>query len=138
MVVPALSGIRFKSGQEMGSTELPTCPRGLRGLGVRITRLIRQRRFESFSRHWEHGISRLGAVEACCAHNAKVPGSKPGVANGEHGSQYTAINQKTLRLKIFRHCASQVRILPRVYALVCKRSKQVCYYVDSTDKVAWF
>ena len=38
---------------------------------------------------------------------------------------------KTLRLKIFRHCASQVRILPRVYALVCKRSKQVCYYVDS-------
>ena len=31
----------------------------------------------------------------------------------------------TLRLKIFRHSASQVRTLPRVYALVCKRSKQV-------------
>ena len=65
----------------------------------------------------EHGISQLGAVEACLAHNQKVPGSKPGVAKGEHGNlicQYTAIHQKTLRLKIFRHCASQVRILPRV------------------------
>ena len=31
-------------------------------------------------------LSRLGAVEACCAHNAKVPGSKPGVAIGENGT----------------------------------------------------
>ena len=28
-------------------------------------------------------LSRLGAVEACWAHNPKVPGSKPGVAKGE-------------------------------------------------------
>ena len=40
-------------------------------------------------------------------------------------------SSKTLRLQIFRRSASQVRILPRVYALVCKRSKQVCYNVDS-------
>ena len=45
--------------------------------------------------------------------------------------QLTAKQTKTLRLKIFRHSASQVQILPRVYALVCKRSKQVCYNVDS-------
>jgi hypothetical protein len=61
------------------------------------------RRFKSSCRHW-------GARLNC---------------------QFTAKQSKTLRLQIFRHCASQVRILPRVYALVCKRSKQVCYYVDS-------
>ena len=45
----------------------------------------------------EHGISRFGAEEACLAHNQKVPGSKPGIANWEHGNficQYTAIHQK--------------------------------------------
>ena len=46
---------------------------------------------------------------------------------GEHGNLSIYSNSlKTLRLKVGRHCASQVRILPRVYALVCKRSKQVC------------
>ena len=49
------------------------------------------------------------------AHYPVFGGSNPPVSIGEHGKyQLTAKNQKQLRLKIFRHCASQVRILPRV------------------------
>ena len=50
----------------------------------------------------EHGISRLGAVEACCAHNAKVPGSKPGVANGSTVKAYLAqsVERKTFNLVV--------------------------------------
>ena len=49
------------------------------------------------------------------AHYPEFGGSNPPVSIGEHGKyQLTAKNQKQLRLKIFRHCASQVRILPRV------------------------
>ena len=44
----------------------------------------------------EHGISRFGAEEACLAHNQKVLGSKPRIANREHGKSCLVLKGKTV------------------------------------------